>query len=59
MTEEMAFTMVSFCMSCMKIRSMAHSKNSQSTPTVMEKQKATMAMYTGDRDRETRSWRLS
>ena len=38
---------------------MVHSKNSHSTPMVMEKQKATMAMNAGDRDREKRSFRLN
>ena len=38
-TEEMAGMTVSFCMSRPKFRSMKHSKNSHSTPTVMEKQK--------------------
>ena len=57
-TEEITFTTVSFCMSSRKNWSMVHSKNSHSPPMVMEKQKATMAMYTGERDRETRLWRL-
>ena len=49
---------VSFCISSRKNWSMAHSKNSHRTPMVMEKQKATMAMNTGERDKEKRSCRL-
>ena len=47
-TEENPWMIVSFCMSMPKNRSMAHSKNSHSTPTVMEKQNATIARNTGD-----------
>ena len=36
---------------------MEHSKNSHSTPIVMEKQKATIAINTGERVRENRSLR--
>ena len=36
-----------------------NSKNSQITPMVMEKQKATTAMKKGDKFRDTRSLRLS
>ena len=39
---------VSFCMSMLKNRSMPYSKNSHSTPMVMEKQKATTATNTGE-----------
>ena len=42
-TEVMELTTVSFCMSIWNSRSMPNSKNSHSTPTVMEKQKATSA----------------
>ena len=42
-TEVMAFTTVSFCISIMNSRSMPNSKNSHSTPTVMEKQNAATA----------------
>ena len=52
-------TTVSFCMSSIISWSMPHSKNSHSTPMVMEKQKATMDMNTGERDRENLSVRLS
>ena len=38
---------------------MKNSKNSQITPMVMEKQKATTAMKKGDKFRDTRSLRLS
>lgn len=38
---------------------MVHSKNSHSTPMVMEKQKATMAINRGDSEREKRSFRLN
>ena len=43
MTEVILFTTVSFCISIMNRRSMPNSKNSHSTPTVMEKQKAASA----------------
>ena len=43
MTEVILFTTVSFCISIMHRRSMPNSKNSHSTPTVMEKQKAASA----------------
>ena len=42
-TEPMECTIVSFCMSSRNIWSIKHSKNSHSTPIVMEKQKATTA----------------
>ena len=51
-TEVMLCTTVSFCISRWNTRSMPNSKNSHSTPTVMEKQKAASATYTGD------SWNL-
>lgn len=59
MTEEMEWITASFCISNRKNWSMAHSKNSHRTPMVMEKQKATMAMKAGERDRENRSVRFS
>ena len=42
-TEVMDCTTVSFCMSMWNSRSMPNSKNSHSTPTVMEKQNAASA----------------
>ena len=54
----MAWTMVSFCMSVPRKKSMENSKNSHSTPMVMEKQKATTARYTGDRVKASFSLRL-
>ena len=49
MIEPMLCTTVSFCMSKKKSWSIVHSKNSQITPTVIEKQNATIARYSGDR----------
>ena len=43
MTEEIVCTIVSFCMSMWNSRSMLNSKNSHSTPIVIEKQNATSA----------------
>ena len=40
---------VSFCISSRSSRSAANSKNSHSTPTVMEKQKAARARNAGER----------
>ncbi len=48
LTEEMAFTMVSFCMSSRNSRSAENSINSQSTPMVIEKQNAVIARYPGE-----------
>ena len=42
-TEVMDCTTVSFCISMWNSRSMPNSKNSHSTPTVMEKQNAASA----------------
>ena len=47
-TEVMLWIMVSFCISIRNSRSMLNSKNSHSTPMVMEKQKATSETYTGE-----------
>ena len=47
-TEEMVLTTVSFCISRKKNWSMVHSKNSHSTPMVMEKQKAVIARKSGE-----------
>ena len=58
-TDEISWTTASFCISSSKSWSMPHSKNSHSTPMVMEKQKATMDIKAGDRERENRSFRLS
>ena len=44
-----ACTQVSFCISMPKKQSMAYSKNSHTTPVVMEKQKATKATKAGER----------
>ena len=46
--EEIADKTVSFCMSVPTKISIPNSKNSQITPTVMEKQKETIATKTGD-----------
>ena len=51
-TEVTDWITVSFCMSMWNSRSMPNSKNSHMTPTVMEKQKAARATYTGE------SWNL-
>ena len=59
MTEEMVVTTVSFCISKKSSWSIEHSKNSQSTPMVIEKQKATIDMKTRERERENFSVRLS
>ena len=59
LTVEMVLTTVSFCISKSRNWSMENSKNSHSTPMVMEKQKATMDINTGDRERENFSVRLS
>ena len=48
MTEWIVWTIQSFCISVAKRVSMKNSKNSQSTPTVMEKQKATTARKSGE-----------
>ena len=55
----MLFTTVSFCISQPITRSPVYSKNSQSTPTVIEKQNATSARYAGDSLKEKRSLSLS
>lgn len=44
----MVLIQVSFCMSVWKNKSMPYSKNSHTTPTVMEKQKATKATKAGE-----------
>ena len=49
MMEPILCTTVSFCISKKNSWSIVHSKNSQMTPTVIEKQNATMARYSGDR----------
>ena len=49
LTVEMVLITVSFCMSKSRNWSMENSKNSHSTPMVMEKQKAVTAMKKGDR----------
>ena len=46
----MPVTTVSFCMSSPNISSMPNSKNSHSTPMVMEKQNATTTQKNGDRE---------
>ena len=51
----MALTTVSRCMSVWKNQSMPNSKNSHSTPMVMEKQKATSARKKGERWKVSRS----
>ena len=48
-TDEIWLITVSFCISVSRITSAPNSKNSQNTPTVIEKQKATMATKTGDK----------
>ena len=53
-TELNAATTVSFCISAPKKVSIPHSKNSQSTPMVMEKQKAVSAIYSGAKVSDTR-----
>ena len=55
----MAWMTVSFCMSVPKNRSIPNSKNSHSTPMVMEKQKATRARNAGDRRKVIRWSSLS
>ena len=47
-TDEIVWTMVSFCMSIWKSLSILNSKNSHRTPIVMEKQNAANATYTGE-----------
>ena len=58
-TEEIEVTMVSFCISMCRSQSAKNSKNSQRTPMVMEKQKATMERKNGDRWKAMVSSRLS
>ena len=47
-TDEMVWTIVSFCMSMWKSLSIPNSKNSHRTPIVIEKQNAASATYTGE-----------
>ena len=54
-----ADTRKSFCMSVPKNWSMPNSKNSHKTPTVMEKQNATIAKKSGHNLKENRSLRLN
>ena len=54
----MLWTTASFCISKKKNWSIRHSKNSQQTPTVIEKQKETRARYNGDKWKRTRALRL-
>ena len=55
----MAWITVSFCISVPKNQSMPNSKNSHSTPMVMEKQNAVSAMKAGERSKVSRSSPLS
>ena len=56
--EPIVLTTVSFCISRKNSWSIVHSKNSQTTPTVIEKQNATMARYSGDRWNRASLWRF-
>ena len=48
-TEDMVVMTVSFCISSRNSRSAENSMNSHSTPMVMEKQNAAIAIYSGER----------
>ena len=58
-TERMVWMTVSFCMSVWKNQSMKNSKNSHSTPMVMEKQKASRARKKGESSKVSFSLSLS